>query len=265
MLLEHQRNTFMTSCLLDLRNWLYDLPAEFRVEQTALGPREPQVYILQMVYQTVHILLVKPFTKPWRLQCSTETDPPHTQMDSGFNRADEICNRAAEEICAIAKQYREVFGSFRQSPITATHCILSAALVLLRPNNQSIKTAKFRSSIQICLTALEELSLSWKPAKMTHASLLKLCQKRFYPDGFQWATDTSVSGSKRREPPAVGMSNNAEGLLRDDAMTDACYGLVEGDFEDFNWTDADFDLYAPSQQLDAELQTWMDWPPSYEI
>jgi hypothetical protein len=35
---------------------------------------------------------------------------------------------AAQEICLLGEQYRKTFGSFRQFPVTPTHCTLSAVL-----------------------------------------------------------------------------------------------------------------------------------------
>jgi hypothetical protein len=250
----------MSSCLLDLRNWLYDLPPELRIDRKTRCPKVPQVYILQMVHQTTHILLVKPFAAAWRLQSLTDGVAPQAQEHVGLNRADEMCYRAAEEICAIARQYRQVFGSFRRSPITATHCMLSAALVLLRPASQEIMTAKTRNSIQECLITLEELSLSWRTAKMILDSLLKLCQKRLHSDSLSSATEASSGCSDGREHLPLETSNDIADSLWDEAMINESYGLFHGSSEDFDWTDAQFDLYAPLQQLDAELQTLPAWP-----
>lgn len=174
-----QKQTFLESCLLELRDWSYDLPPEMRILHKSRVPRAPQVYTLHMVYHIAHILLVKPYSN---LDNKKQAQPKASQTQSTNIDADALCYQAASDICTILQTYRKTFGSFRQSPVTATHCTLSAVLILLRqsPKDREKVANKDRAHIKTCLQTLQELSCSWNPAGRIHKNVERICSQIFH-------------------------------------------------------------------------------------
>lgn len=176
------RPAFFDSCRLKLKTWIYDLPPELRLDRLDVTSL-PQAFTLHMVYSTACILLARPFLAPTTTKNATEpannVDPKFTE---GFSKADVLLQTSAKQICSTARKYRRVFGSFRRSPITATHCTLSAALVFLRnaKARSAVEATKVPSSssgtddLKICLDVLDELSTSWDTARRIRLNLLKL-------------------------------------------------------------------------------------------
>ncbi|PLB49929.1 Zn(II)2Cys6 transcription factor [Aspergillus steynii IBT 23096] len=161
-----QRPAFLKSCLLDLRSWLYDLPTELRIDR----PNSiPQAYTLHMIYYTARILLAEPYSKTPQSKEDDSQTPNETA-----NLALDVCRESARAICLVAQKYRQIFGSFERSPISATHCTLSAALVLLR-ETEMLSTASHKAKLNICVTVLDELSKTWHPARAIGRSVRKLC------------------------------------------------------------------------------------------
>ncbi|KAI2815557.1 transcriptional regulator family: Fungal Specific TF [Aspergillus niger] len=144
---EAQRSEFFNKCLLQLRSWFYDLPPRLRIDR----PNQfPHVYVLHMTYHTGCILLARPFLRSW------PTSAENTQ-----EAAQKLCRNAARAILATAQKYQQQFSSFRRSPISATHAIVSAAVVFL---GEYSVTGTGRSEIESCLQVLGELSTSWNCA-----------------------------------------------------------------------------------------------------
>lgn len=179
LLKDNQRPTFLESCLLDLRTWFYDLPTELRVDR----PNDiPHAYTLHMIYHTARMLLAKPFimrgnSHPSKNQTGCKT----------IDLATSICRESARAICLVAQRYRQVFGGFHLSPISATHCTLSATLVLLG-ERENLILPSHKNKLSLCLTVLDELSKSWHPARLIGHNLRKLCRseipnQRFSPPG----------------------------------------------------------------------------------
>ncbi|KAJ3946196.1 uncharacterized protein N0V96_004556 [Colletotrichum fioriniae] len=171
-----QRISFLQSCTLELKTWFYELPADLRIDK---HNDLPQVYTLHMVYHTCCILLFKPF-----LLKSKDT-PPALKTDTA-KRAEVLCIESAKRICHAGKKYRQVFGSFRRSPITATHCTLTAALVLIQyasPDPEFANTGRPCCTIYIeaCLEVLAELGISWRPAAKMRSDLIKYLYQK-YPE-----------------------------------------------------------------------------------
>ncbi|KAK0377076.1 hypothetical protein CLIM01_05546 [Colletotrichum limetticola] len=171
-----QRISFLQSCTLELKTWFYELPADLRIDK---HNDLPQVYTLHMVYHTCCILLFKPF-----LLKSKDT-PPALKTDTA-KRAEVLCIESAKRICHAGKKYRQVFGSFRRSPITATHCTLTAALVLIQyasPDPEFANTGRPCCTVYIeaCLEVLAELGISWRPAAKMRSDLIKYLHQK-YPE-----------------------------------------------------------------------------------
>ncbi|KAK1977324.1 hypothetical protein LZ30DRAFT_265898 [Colletotrichum cereale] len=171
-----QRISFLQSCTLELKTWFYELPADLRIDR----PNDlPQVYTLHMVYHTCCILLFKPFL----IRPKEALAVPKTET---VKRSEELCVESAKRICHAGKKYRQVFGSFRKSPISATHCILTATLVLIqyaRPDPEFANTGRPCCTLYIeaCLEILSELSTSWKPACRMRVDLIKYLYQK-YPE-----------------------------------------------------------------------------------
>ncbi|KAF4459425.1 Transcription factor [Fusarium albosuccineum] len=156
-----QRRTFFDSCLLELKGWIYTLPSELKISRSSRHDF-PQAYILNMVHQTSIILLAKPFLPKTR-------PPPSPAYAQGTltKKAADLCIEAAMEIRSLGEQYRQVFGSFRRSPITATHCSLSAALIAANAHDfRGTEVNKDdRDCVSSCIQTLQELSDSWTPSR----------------------------------------------------------------------------------------------------
>lgn len=152
-----------------------------------------------MVYHTVCILLCVPF---WNLtdtqEASRATDQPTKVHDNDKSlhdackaKAMTICRNSAKAMCIVAQKYRQRFGSFKLSPITPTHCILSAALVIIGncridPKNgtgsQLLRGTSPQTDLGLCLQVLRELSTSWNIAKRIGRNLGKLYCRRLNCD-----------------------------------------------------------------------------------
>lgn len=124
-----------------------------------------------MVYHTARILLTKPFLMTPRQ--NPEYTPEQVQNET-LKVAQCASTESARAICLVAQKYRQVFGGFQRSPITATHCTLSAALVLLCESS----CPSNRNRLSLCLTVLDELASSWCPAKHIGRNLRRLCTSR---------------------------------------------------------------------------------------
>ncbi|OHE98437.1 hypothetical protein CORC01_06228 [Colletotrichum orchidophilum] len=171
-----QRISFLHSCTLELKTWFYELPAELRIDK---HNDVPQVYTLHMVYHTCCILLFKPFLLKFK-------DTPAALKTDTAKRAEVLCIEAAKRICHAGKKYRQVYGSFRKSPITATHCTLTAALVLIQyasPDPDFANTGRPCCTVYIeaCLEVLAELGISWNPARRMRCDLIKYLYQK-YPE-----------------------------------------------------------------------------------
>ncbi|KAL2842157.1 fungal-specific transcription factor domain-containing protein [Aspergillus pseudoustus] len=159
---KHQTDFFISSTILELKNWYYDLPKELSLEHNGTPQSEPAVYTAHMVFHTAFIILMKP-----------------ALLKSQDAESRRVSYQAASDVCNVAQKYRMVFGSFRQSPVTATHCTLSAVLTLINAAHHSwdgISAAVNNKHVELGLMVLEELSVSWNMAKRIRQNLQKLYQ-----------------------------------------------------------------------------------------
>ncbi|KAH6713724.1 putative C6 transcription factor [Leptodontidium sp. MPI-SDFR-AT-0119] len=171
-----ERSAFLLSCTAELDTWYRDLPSEMRIESSAPAMRAPQVFTLHMTYHTAVILLHKPFLSEGRPNYSSKKPyDPSTTNPTAIN-ASSVCCQAAEGICDLAEKYRQIFGSFRRCPLTATHCTLMAALISLQIPQSSKRPDK--APFDMCANVLRELSDSWRPPKRLLESLLVLRTKK---------------------------------------------------------------------------------------
>ncbi|OJJ30547.1 hypothetical protein ASPWEDRAFT_164812 [Aspergillus wentii DTO 134E9] len=173
-----QKQTFLDSYLLELKSWKYNLPANLQIKHPGKSKVLAHIFILHMVYQTSIIILAKPFLPKRSPRLSTESQSL-TEAPTEI-KASALCMEAAKEICILAEQYRKAFGSFRRSPITATHCTLLAVLLLSgscgsEHGNSSNARMKL---IESCLITLNELSDSWTPARQYWRGVLCLVENR---------------------------------------------------------------------------------------
>lgn len=153
-----KRQSFFESCFIDLKNWLFVLPKELKIDPDQPSA-SPHLYTLHMCFHTCIILLAKPFL-------------PKKANPSESSIALEACRQAAKDICNLGNRYRTAFGSFRRSPITATHCTLTATLMVMFLGKGS------RGDLDCCLLTLGELAESWAPAKRYWQTLSRVLGKR---------------------------------------------------------------------------------------
>ncbi|KID91377.1 Transcription factor, fungi [Metarhizium guizhouense ARSEF 977] len=183
-----QRRGFFDSCLLWLKHWLYCLCIDLKPLHGGVPNQFPQAYTLCMVYHTAIILLARPYVQSRAFEDSASLEP-----DALVIKAQDLLLEAARSISSLGDQYRKVFGSFRRSPITATHANLSAALALFNPQGVDRPRARFNPSddprIKSCLQTLEELSVAWTPPRKYLSSVLKMMQG--YSAGQQKGATTS--------------------------------------------------------------------------
>ncbi|EEU48974.1 uncharacterized protein NECHADRAFT_75680 [Fusarium vanettenii 77-13-4] len=168
--LDAEKYSFFDMCLMTLRGWYHSLPDHVGLDtrEQQNSQRSPHVHILHMVYHTSIILLCKPFitNKPLG-ESDTAPELHHTAASDVRRKASAMCREAAKEICLITERYRETFGSFRQSPLTATHCTLMAILVTLHgEDSRAYETSQgARKGLKTAMKTLEELSDSWTPPR----------------------------------------------------------------------------------------------------
>lgn len=163
---ESQSLAFCKSMIVKIRAWRYDLPSELLTNRSDEAPPPPQVFTLHMVYYTSIILLFKPFIHHPSFNNFGANSGAFPGKDAANESAATICYEAAKQICVLGKKYRLEYGTFRKSPLTATHCTLSAALLIL----QKLKASRKMNSnsdlmyLKSCLAVMHELSPSWQPA-----------------------------------------------------------------------------------------------------
>ncbi|KAL4965185.1 transcription factor domain-containing protein [Aspergillus stella-maris] len=185
-----RRSPFLKSCLLDLKSWLYDLPPDLRIDRSTPN-NTPHAYTLHMVYHTTRIILAKPFL-PTKKDHLSNVQTATSNMSEIMKLAISVSRESGRAVCLACHKYRAVFGSFQQSPITATHCTLSAALVLLgefeeeamvtmtelpdsSPRSPASPATSVGNKLKLCLTVLEELGGSWHTARLIAHNLRRLC------------------------------------------------------------------------------------------
>jgi hypothetical protein len=144
-----------------------------------------------MVYHTSIIMLTKPFLAQ-KQRSSTEAPATESQgkteghVEQMAERATTLCMDAVREICLLGEQYRKIFGSFRQSPVTPTHCTLSAVLFLITTlkhcrgddghgENHSKATTRLVNS---CAMTLAELANAWMPARQYWKAVVSIVKGR---------------------------------------------------------------------------------------
>ncbi|KAL3440313.1 fungal-specific transcription factor domain-containing protein [Aspergillus insuetus] len=188
-----QRQTFFDSCLLDLKSWRYRLPAELQTKYpgTSEVQASPHVYILHMVYHTSIIMLAKPFLarkprSPTESPATKSQSKTESHIDQPAEKAATICMDAAREICLLGEQYRKTFESFRQSPVTPTHCTLSAVLFLILglkycrgEDDKGEKHSKATTRlVNSCAMTLAELANAWMPARQYWKTVVSMVKGR---------------------------------------------------------------------------------------
>ncbi|KAL4792427.1 fungal-specific transcription factor domain-containing protein [Aspergillus venezuelensis] len=218
-----QRPPFLKSCLLDLKSWFYDLSSDLRIDRSTPS-NIPHAYTLDMIYHTTKIILARPFLPAEKNHASnaqTSTSEATANMSEIMKLAISVSRESARAVCLAGHKYRAVFGSFQQSPITATHCILSAASVLLGefeaetmvamaklPASNLVLPASpatpVKNNLKLCLTVLEELGDSWHTARLIAHNLRRLC--------FSVTSDESFS-IPAAEPKTDSAQNLTEALV----------------------------------------------------
>ncbi|QKX63402.1 uncharacterized protein TRUGW13939_10572 [Talaromyces rugulosus] len=169
----NRKRSFFDSCLLTLNTWHYDLSPELKPLRGAISTRFPQAYTLCMTYHTSVLLLAKPY-----LRDSQDLSQHQIDADSITTKAEDLYKETAKQICSLSEQYRKTWGSFRQSPITATHCTLSAALGLFRTLSQEKEKESVVDAVlknfETCLKTLQELSVAWTPPRKYYHNLRRM-------------------------------------------------------------------------------------------
>jgi len=199
----HQRSAFFDSCILELKTWYYDLPSELKIDRSSGPSRFPHAYTMFMVYHTTIILLCgpffnKPFTTTKSENPTTNQHSPQDEKQQDHSRSEKAmasCSSSIRSMCLIIQKYRQTFGSFKMSPITATYCTLSAALIIIENcctvENKSVKPVSNEDgsrnpsphvAVGLCLQVLQELSTSWNIAKRIGRNLEKVYTTRFGSD-----------------------------------------------------------------------------------
>lgn len=133
-----------------------------------------------MVYHTTLILLAKPYISEAQGVSPLASFAGSKNGETGclLQKALNVSLEAAKQICTLGDQYREVFGSFRRSPITATHSTLSAILTLLARNSGDGNSGAQTENIESGLKTLKELSTSWLPPGRYHDYIRRMLQEK---------------------------------------------------------------------------------------
>ena len=179
-----------------------------------------------MVYHTARILLAKPFLRRANFSSAlSESDKEDTTTAgmSNMSKPERILEYSARQICATAKKYQRSFGSFRLSPVSATHCTLTAATVLLRLYPECCVQPKSRamSDLQVCLDVLGELSTSWHTAYKLRQNLQNQISSR-----------QAMHAAKRDDSSSPSLERNSDDSFNDPAPPVDLQGPVEASSED---------------------------------
>ncbi|GLI76007.1 hypothetical protein PoHVEF18_004273 [Penicillium ochrochloron] len=193
----HHKSAFFDSCVLELKTWYYDLPSELKIERPSGPSRFAHTYTLYMVYHTAFILLCGPFlsgNSPPKNEEKTKSSPEqheNTPENPTSQKALTACSASVRSMISIAQKYRQTFGSFKLSPVTATYCTLSAALIIIErccspenygkpsPQEEGARTLSPHAAAGLCFQVLRELSTSWNIAKRIGRNLEKVYCDRF--------------------------------------------------------------------------------------
>ncbi|KAJ5354977.1 uncharacterized protein N7496_012189 [Penicillium cataractarum] len=193
----HHRSAFFDSCVLELKTWYYDLPSELKIERPSGPSRFAHAYILYMNYHTAFLLLCGPFLSGNPSPKNEENKKSPDQNDKTpenptAQKALTACSASVRSMIGIAQKYRQTFGSFKLSPITATYCTLSAALIIIekccslenyaKPASlpeEGARTLSPHAAAGLCFQVLRELSTSWNIAKRIGRNLEKVYCDRF--------------------------------------------------------------------------------------
>jgi len=153
-----------------------------------------------MVYHQAVILLCCPFVSgntqfPSPREGDTMQHPPQSndkqQPNSRYAKGLSSCCNSIRVMCCIAQRYRQTFGSFKLSPITATHCTLSTALMLIElccaakpvakhsPTDDGPHRLTPHAAVALCFQVLRELSTSWNIAKRIGRNLERVYIQRY--------------------------------------------------------------------------------------
>ncbi|KAL5610610.1 hypothetical protein FOBRF1_006727 [Fusarium oxysporum] len=193
-----KRQLFFDNCFLDLQNWLFALPKELKVNPDQPNA-SPHVYILNMCFHTCIILLAKPFLP----------NPANSPQSNREQLVLGACRQAAKDICHLGNRYRAAFGSFRRSPLTATHCTLTAALMTIFLANGN------RGDLGCCVLILGELADSWAPAKRYWQTLSRVLGDRHGSKG-----RTERAGSRVDRQDVHDMTGHSQGWHSADLSPD---------------------------------------------
>lgn len=192
--------------------------------------------------------------------------PKTSEISALDKKASRICYEAATNVCIAAKKYRNTFGSFRKSPISATHCLLSAALVLLQVATNKSEASMKRATVanvDVCLQCLEELSVSWKPAERIHHNLALLKAQKL---GAQSGNQEDRSGTFAAMPAWDAAHHDEASLIdvtdllgfdpQDAVLLDDAHSFLESDNKDDHTLEG-FDFVA--QLADVGMQDSFLW------
>lgn len=177
---EADQQLFLNDCLISLQEWLFTLPKELKVPPDQPDATLPHTYVLHMCYHTSIILLIKPFLPTRRHQGVGNTDQ-NSHEDSSDPHDDDrqqyvlqLGQQAAKAICSLGNRYRGIYGGFRRSPLTATHCTLTAALMTLYLASGQEAGRSDRAQLKSCAATLGELADAWEPARRYHRILSRI-------------------------------------------------------------------------------------------
>ncbi|KAJ5592012.1 uncharacterized protein N7459_002381 [Penicillium hispanicum] len=213
-----QRSAFFDSCVLKLKTWYYDLPSALKIDRVSGPSRFPHAYTLLMVYHIANMLLCGPFlAKPIPPEGDGNGNGIQEKQDdethgehSCAEKAIQTCSASVRAMLIIAQKYRRVFGSFKLSPITATYCTLSTALIVIErccaendraknsPNDQTPRQFFPHAAVALLFQVLRELSTSWNIAKRIGRNLEKVYFQRY---GYEHLPPPSQLDGSAHEAP----------------------------------------------------------------
>lgn len=273
------KESFFHSCLLTLQDWLFSLPRELKIrpsDRSDTLSRSPHVFVLHMIYHTALILLAKPLV-PSKIpqgpgQAQTDNSPI-SSPNIGL-RALRICREAATEISHIGDLYRQQFGSFRRSPLTATHCTLMACLVNLYLFDKDIGgTSLATTGLTSCMLTLYQLGDSWTPPRRYWENLKKTVdsiQQGGKTAGKKKSRSTKARIPEKRDhepqPSSVLESMVSGASTSESPISDA--GLVNGHAENpypnAPWSLDGMDMSMDYGKLDLSVLSSLPWDYALE-
>ncbi|KAK5233557.1 hypothetical protein LTR47_005179 [Exophiala xenobiotica] len=222
-----------------LDNWRMTLPAHLQDNHQNPPFPTPHHITLHTTYQTLIILLHRPFLPEGHLNAIHAGDVPCRQ----------ICLAAARTICSLANVYEDAF-TLDHAPYLFSYALFSAATIVTRhASDRALMTFLWKS-----LTKIQ------RGSNFGLAKPLMIIRDLMDRSGIDFKMVTSAVhhlqqlNSRETPRPSDGNASNAEAVQLESSFDHSIFGTSNGDF-DLAWLENFNSWYAPGDDSMQWLET----------